>query len=55
MIWLDPLEAIKTFKGMMGHIVQLQVMVQIGNDQEKAQSERNSHSKSQGGKNLIDN
>ena len=29
--------------------------VQIGNDQEKAQSERNSHSKNRGGKNFIDN
>ena len=26
--------------------------VQVGNDQEKAQSERNSHSKNQGGKKL---
>ena len=29
--------------------------VQVGNDQEKAQSERDSHSKSQGGKNYIEN
>ena len=28
--------------------------VQVGNDQEKAQSERNSHSKNRGWKNLID-
>ena len=29
--------------------------VQVGNDQQKAQSERNSHSKNRGGKNYIDN
>ena len=29
--------------------------VQVGNDQEKAQSERNSHSKNRDGKNKIDN
>ena len=29
--------------------------VQVGNDQEKAKSERNSHSKNRGGKNYIDN
>ena len=30
-------------------------MVHVGNDQEMAQSERNTHSKNPGGKNLIDN
>ena len=30
-------------------------ILQAGNDQEKARSERNSHSKNRGGKNLIDN
>ena len=29
--------------------------VQVGNDQENAQSERNSHPKNRSGKNLIDN
>ena len=29
--------------------------VQVGNDQEKAQSKRNSHSKIRGGRNQIDN
>ena len=29
--------------------------VQVGNDQEKAQSERNSNTKNRGGKNQIDN
>ena len=29
--------------------------VQVGNDQEKAESERNPHSKNRGGKNYIDN
>ena len=29
--------------------------VQVGNDQEKAKSERNSHSKNQDGKNYIEN
>ena len=29
--------------------------VQVGNDQEKTQSEGNSHSKNRSGKNLIDN
>ena len=29
--------------------------VQVGNDPEKAPSERNSHSKNRGGKNLFDN
>ena len=29
--------------------------VQVGNDQEKAQSERNSHSENRGGKKQIDN
>ena len=34
------------------HIMALHEKVQVGNDQEKAQSERDPHSKNQGGKKL---
>ena len=33
----------------------ISIKVQVGNDEEKAQSKRNSHSKNRSEKNLIDN
>ena len=47
-----------TIRELAGSSIHHMFNEQVGNDQEKeekAQSERNSHSKNRGGKNLIDN
>ena len=47
---LDPLEAVEMFIVYLLHAYATYLKVQVGKSQEKAQSEKDSHSKNRGGK-----